>query len=118
MKPTPAERAALAAARGVTPLSPEDAAALRAAPDLHTFTRRHDRVRLAETALADAADAWRRRELRLSLYRRALAEADRTEAFRLRVTALDVPTSRIRSALIAAHRALQQAQAAAFNLFS
>jgi hypothetical protein len=117
MKPTHTERAALDAARGLTPLSMEDAAALAAAPDILTFARRHDRVRLAQTRLAEAADAWRRRELRLSLYRRALRDGDRTRAFRERVTALDIPTARIRAALVTAHRALVDAERAAFELF-
>jgi hypothetical protein len=117
MKPTPTERAALAAARALTPMPPEDAAALATAPDLRYFARRHDRVRLAQTRLAEAAAAWRRRELRLSLYRQALRRGDRTDAFRERVTAIDTPTARIRTALVTAHRALVDADRAAFEFF-
>ncbi len=68
MKPTPTERAALDHARTLTPLTLEDAAAIARDPDLQTFARRHDRVRLAQTRLVWAADAWQQRELRLSLY--------------------------------------------------
>ncbi len=117
MKATPTERAALAAARALKPLTAEDAAALASAPDILTFARRHDRVRLAESRLAEAADAWRRRDLRLSLYAQALRRGDRTDAFRERVTALDTPTTRIRANLVAAHRALLDAEAAAYRLF-
>jgi hypothetical protein len=117
MKPTPTERLALAAARTLTALSLDDAAALAALPDLHTFAHRHDRHRLAETRLVQAADDWHHRQLRLSLYRRALRDGDRTETFRQRVTALDRPTKRIRQTLTDAHAGLKQAQDAAFRLF-
>ena len=116
MKPTPTERQALARARTVTQLAQEDAAAIAATPDLLTFPRRHDRVSLAATRLAWAAEEWDRRELRLALYHHALRDADRTEISRLRVTALDTPTKRIRDNLTYRYRALQEAEAAAFRL--
>lgn len=117
MKPTPAERRALDTATTVTALSIEEAAALAALPDLHAFAHRHDRLRLAETGLVQAADDWRRRDLRLSLYRRALRDGDRTAAALDRVTALDTPTTRIRQSLTDALRDLHAAQDAAFRLF-
>ena len=110
MKPTPTERQALATARTLTPLSLEDAHALATLPDLHTFAHRHDRQRLAETRLVQAADAWHHRQLRLALYRRALRDNDRTAAAQDRVTAHDTPTARLRQSLTAA-------LAAAFRLF-
>jgi len=117
MKPTPTERAALDKARTLKPMELEEASALSRAPDLQTFARRHDRVRLAQTSLVWAAEAWRQRELRLSLYRYAVRDEDRTEKHRQRVTALDKPTARIRRALVDAHRALLAAEDAAFRLF-
>jgi hypothetical protein len=117
MQPTPTERLALNTARTLTALSLDDAAALAALPDLQTFARRYDRQRLAETRLVQAADDWHHRQLRLSLYHRALREADRSEAAHLRVTALDRPTKRIRQTLTDAHADLKQAQDAAFRLF-
>jgi hypothetical protein len=116
MKPTPTERVALDHARKLTPLNLEDAADIARAPDLQTFARRHDRVRLAQTRLVWAADAWQQRELRLSLYHYAVRDGDRTEIHRQRVTALDTSTDRIRRTLIAAHRNLLDAEAAAFPL--
>lgn len=116
MKPTPAERAALDHARTLTPMDPEEASTLSRAPDLYTFARRHDRVRLAQTHLVDAAETWHRRELQLSLYAHALRTQDRTTAAYYRVTALDRSTIRIRHALIDAHRALLAAEDAAFSL--
>jgi hypothetical protein len=116
MKPTPTERAALDQARTLTPLTLEDAAAIARAADLQTFARRHDRVRLAQTRLVWAAEEWHRRELRLSLYRYAVRDADRTEIHRQRVTALDTPTDRIRRTLITAHRNLLAALTAADRL--
>jgi hypothetical protein len=117
MKPTPTERAALDHARTLTPLTLEHAAALSRAPDLQTFARRHDRVRLAQTRLVWAAEAWQQRELRLSLYRYAVRDADRSEIHRQRVTALDTSTAHIRRALVTAHRNLLDAETAAFRLF-
>ena len=117
MKPTPTERLALATARTFTALPLEDAAALASLPDLLTFAHRLDRLRLAETRLVTAAEEYDRRALRLSLYRRALREGDRTAATLDRVTALDRPTKRIRQSLIAAIRALHAAQDAAYRLF-
>jgi hypothetical protein len=116
MKPTPTERAALAKAKTITPLTLEEASALRALPDLLTFARRHDRVRLAATLLVAAADDWRHRELRLALYRRALRAGDRADAFHLRVTALDAPTARLRADLLRHYLALVDAEAAAWSL--
>jgi len=116
MKPTPAERIALDHARTLTPLDLETAAAISRAPDLNTFARRHDRVRLAQTRLVWAAEAWTQRELKLSLYAHALREQDRTSAAYYRVTALDTPTARIRRALIDAHQSLLAAEDAAFRL--
>jgi hypothetical protein len=117
MKPTPTERAALDKAHGLRPMELEDASALSRAPDLQTFTRRHDRVRLAQTRLVWAAENWNRRELRLSMYRYAVRDGDRTEIHYQRVTALDTSTARIRRALVDAHRALAAAEDAAFRLF-
>lgn len=117
MRPTPTERQALATARALTPLSLEDAHALATLPDLHTFAHRHDRERLAETRLVQAAEDWQRRALRLSLYRRALRTGDRTDAAHQRVTALDTPTARIRQSLTDALTDLRDAQDAAFRLF-
>ena len=117
MKPTPTERAALARASTLTPLAPERAHALSHAPDISTFARRHDRVRLAQTRLVAAAEEWRNRELRLSLYRYAVRDGDRTECHRQRITALDKPTDRIRRALLDADRALTAAEAAAVRQF-
>ena len=117
MRPTPTERLAIQTARTIAALSHEDAAALAALPDLPTFAHRHDRLRLAETRLVTAADDWHRRALRLSLYRRALREGDRTAAAHDRVTALDRPTKRIRQTLTDALHALHHAQDAAFKLF-
>jgi hypothetical protein len=116
MKPTPTERTALDLARTLTPLTLEDAAALARAPDLQSFARRHDRVRLAQTRLVWTAEAWQQRELRLSLYRYAVRDADRSEIHRQRVTALDTSTAHIRRALVTAHRNLLDADAAAFRL--
>ena len=116
MKPTPAERAALDHARTLVPLTLEEAAALARAPDLQTFARRHDRVRLAQTRLVWAAETWQQRELRLSLYRYAVRDADRSEIHRQRVTALDTSTAHIRRALVTAHRNLLDAEDAAFRL--
>jgi hypothetical protein len=117
MKPTPTERIALRTARTLTPLTREAAADLAGLPDLHDFAHRHDRQRLAETRLVWAADDWNHRALRLSLYCRALATGDRTDAARERVTALDRPTQRIRQTLTDALASLQTAQDAAFHLF-
>ena len=117
MKPTPTERLALDKARTLTPLSIEDASALAALPDLQHFARRHDRLRLAETRLVWAAEEWDRRELRLSLYRYAVRDGDRTEIHHQRVTALDTPTKRIRERLVYHFRLLQEAETAAFRLF-
>jgi len=117
MKPTPTERAALDKARGLRPLELEEASALSRAPDLQTFARRHDRVRLAQTRLVWAAENWNRRELRLSMYRYAVRDNDRTEIHYQRVTALDTSTARIRRELLDAHRALLAAEDAAFRLF-
>lgn len=116
MRPTPTERRALSTARQLTPLTVEDATALASLPDLLTFAHRHDRLRLAETRLVWAADEWHRRQLRLSLYRLALRQSDRTELHRQRVTALDRPTKRLRQALVEALHGLQTAQDAAFLL--
>jgi hypothetical protein len=116
MKPTPTERAALDHARTLTPLALEDAAAIARATDLQSFARRHDRVRLAQTRLVWAAEEWHRRELRLSLYRYAVRDGDRTEIHRQRVTALDTSSDRIRRALVTAHRALAETEDAAFRL--
>ena len=116
MKPKPTERAALDLARRLTALDLETASALSKAPDLYTFARRHDRVRLAQTRLVWAAETWNRRELRLSLYRYAVRDGDRCEIHRQRVTALDTPTARIRRALVDAHRALAIAEDAACHL--
>jgi hypothetical protein len=116
MKPTPAERVALDHAATLTPMELEEASALSKAPDLFTFARRHDRVRLAQTRLVWAAEVWRRRELQLSLYAHALREQDRSAAAYYRVTALDRATARIRHALVDADRALAIAQDAAFSL--
>ena len=60
--------------------------------------------------------AWRRRELRLALYRHALRDGDRTETARQRVTALDVPTRRLRADLVRRLRDLREAEDAAFRL--
>lgn len=117
MKPTPTERQALKTARTLTALSLDDAAALAARSDLHAFAHRHDRQRLAETRLVQAADDWHHRQLRLSLYHHALRDGDRTETFRQRVTALDRPTKRIRQTLTDTHAALKHAQDTAFRLF-
>ena len=117
MRPTPTERRALSTARLLTPLTLEDATALASLPDLLAFPHRHDRLRLAETRLVWAAEAWRQRELRLSLYRLALRQGDRTEIHRQRVTPLDTPTKRIRYVLTDNFHALQTAQDAAFRLF-
>jgi hypothetical protein len=116
MKPTPAERAALDHARTLTPMDPEEASTLSRAPDLYTFARRHDRVRLAQTRLIDAAEVWNRRELQLSLHAHAIRTQDRTAAAYHRVTSLDTPTDRIRRALVDAHRALLAAEDTAFRL--
>ncbi len=116
MKPTPTERTALDLARTLTPLTLEDAAALARAADLQTFARRHDRVRLAQTRLVWTAEAWNQRELRLSRFRDAVRDGDRSEIHRQRVTALDVSTAHIRRALVTAHRNLLDADAAAFRL--
>ena len=116
MNPTPTERAALDHARTLTPLDLETAAALSRAPDLHTFARRHDRVRLAQTRLVSAAETWNQRELKLSLYSHALREQDRTSIAYYRVTALDKPTAHIRCALVDAHRSLLDAEDAADRL--
>ena len=116
MKPTPAERVALDYARTLTPMELEQASVLSHAPDLYTFARRHDRVRLAQTRLVWAAEVWNRRELRLSMYRYAVRDQDRTEIHYHRVTALDTSTAHIRHALIDAHRALAIAEDAAFRL--
>ena len=116
MKATPTERAALDKARGLRPLELEEASALSRAPDLQTFARRHDRVRLAQTRLVWAAENWNRRELRLSLYRYAVRDNDRTEIHYHRVTALDTSTARIRRALVDAYRALAIAEKASFRL--
>lgn len=117
MKPTPTERLALETARALAPLTREDAAALAELPGLLTFAHRHDRQRLAETRLVWAADDWNHRALRLSLYRRALRQNDRTGAAQDRVTALDTPTARIRRALVDALHALHAAQDESFRLF-
>ena len=117
MKPTTTERAALARARTLTPLDLPTAAAIARAADLQTFARRHDRVRLAQTRLVWAAENWHSRELRLSLHRYAVRDGDRTEIHRQRITALDTSTARIRRALIDTHRALAEAEDAAFRLF-
>ena len=116
MKPTPAERVALDNARTLKPMELEEASALSKAPDLYTFARRHDRVRLAQTRLVWAAEVWNRRELRLSMYRYAVRDNDRTEIHYHRVTALDTSTARIRHALVDAHNALAIAEDAAFRL--
>ena len=116
MKTTPTERAALDLARTLTALDLETASAISRAPDLSTFARRHDRVRLAQTRLVWAAEAWQQRELRLSLYRYAVRDGDRCEIHRQRVTALDKPTARIRRTLIDARRALLDAEDAAARL--
>jgi len=116
MKPTPAERVALDHARTLTPMELEEASTLSKAPDLFTFARRHDRVRLAQTRLVWAAEVWNRRELQLSLYAHALREQDRTSAAYYRVTALVRSTARIRHALVDADRALAAAEDAAFSL--
>ena len=116
MKPTPAERVALDHARTLKPMELEEASALSKTPDLLTFARRHDRVRLAQTRLVWAAETWNQRELRLSLYRYAVRDGDRCEIHRQRVTALDTPTARIRRALVEAHRALAIAEDAALRL--
>lgn len=117
MNPTPTERLALAEARTLTALPLETAAALAGRPDLLDFRHRLDRLRLAETRLVWAADEWRRRDLRLSLYRRDLRQGDRTEAHDLRVTAIEEPTRRIRSGLLRCLRDLRHAQDFAFRLF-
>ena len=117
MKPTPTERAALDKAHALRPMELEEASALSRAPDLQTFARRHDRVRLAQTRLVWAAENWNRRELRLAMYRYAMRDGDRTEIHYHRVTSLDTPTSRIRRELLDAHRALLAAEEAAFRLF-
>ena len=117
MKPTPAERVALDYARTLTPLDLENAAAISRAADLYTFARRHDRVRLAQTRLVWAAEEWKRRELRLSLYRYAVRDGDRTEITHQRVTALDPPTKRIRDNLTRHYRTLIEAEQAAARLF-
>ena len=57
------------------------------------------------------------RELRLDLYRYAVREGDRTEITHQRVTALDKPTKRIRTALTYAFHALQRAESALYRLF-
>ena len=111
MKPTPTERRALDLAATLTPLDLETASALAAAPDLATFPRRLDRLRLAETRLVWAAEEWRRRELRLALYRYALRNADRWEITHQRVTALDTPTANIRADLLRHYHAHAEAQA-------
>ena len=116
MKPTPAERVALAHARTLKPMELEETSALSKAPDLFTFARRHDRVRLAQTRLVWAAEVWNRRELRLSLYAYAIRDNDRTEIHYHRVTALDTSTARIRRALVDAYRALAIAEKASFRL--
>jgi hypothetical protein len=116
MKTTPTERAALDKAHSLRPLELEEASALSRAPDLQTFARRHDRVRLAQTRLVWAAENWNRRELRLSMYRYAVRDNDRTEIHYHRVTALDTSTDRIRRELLDAHRALLAAEAAADHL--
>ena len=116
MKPTPTERAALDHARTLTPLDMPTAAAIARAADLKTFARRHDRVRLAQTRLVCAAENWNQRELRLSLHRYAVRDGDRCEIHRQRITALDTSTARIRRALIENHRALTEAEDAAFRL--
>ena len=116
MKSTPAERVALDHARTLTPMELEEASALSKAPDLYTFARRHDRVRLAQTRLVWAAENWNRRELRLSMCHYAVRDGDRTEIHYHRVTALDTSTARIRHALVDAHRALAIAEDAAFRL--
>ena len=116
MKPTPAERMALDMARTLRALSLEESSTLSHAPDLLTFARRHDRVRLSQPRLVWAAEVWNRRELQLSLYAHALREQDRSSAAYYRVTALDRSTARIRHALVDAHRALAAAEDAAFSL--
>ena len=116
MKATPTERAALDRAHALKPMELEEASALSHAPDLQTFARRHDRVRLAQTRLVWAAENWNRRELRLSMYRYAVRDGDRTEIHYHRVTSLDTSTDRIRRELIDAHRALLAAEAAADRL--
>ena len=117
MKPTPTERLAIQKARTLTPLTLEEAAALAALPDLLTFPRRLDRVRLAQTRLVWAAEEWDRRERRLALYRLAVREGDRTEITHKRVTALDTPTKRIRDNLLRHYRALTEAEQTADRLF-
>ena len=116
MKPTPAERVALDHARTLAPLDLEAASALSRAPDLFTFARRHDRVRLAQTRLVWAAEVWNRRELQLSLYQHGLRTGDQSATAYYRVTALDRSTARIRHALVDANRALAIAEDAAFSL--
>ena len=117
MKPTPTERAALDCARTLTPLDMPTAASIARAADLQTFARRHDRVRLAQTRLVWTAENWNQRELRLSLHRYAVRDGDRTEIHSQRITALDTNTARIRRALVDAHRALTEAEDAAFRFF-
>ena len=117
MKPTPTERKALAKARTLTALSLEDAAALAALPDLLSFPRRLDRLRLAQTRLVWAAEEWDRRELRLSLYRYAVRDNDRAEIRHQRVTALDTPTKRIREALCQRFTELHDAEEATRRFF-
>ena len=116
MKATHAEQRALDHARTLKPLDLETAAAISRAPDMQTFARRYDRVRLAQTRLVWAAEAWNQRELRLSLHAHALREQDRTSIAYYRVTALDTPTARIRRALVDAHRALAETEDAAGRL--
>ena len=116
MKPTPTERLAIAKARTLDALPLETAAALAALPDLLDFAHRLDRLRLAQTRLVWAAEEWDRRERRLALYRLAVREGDRTEITHQRVTALDTPTKRIRDNLLRHHRALADAEAAAWRL--
>ena len=81
------------------------------------MTRYVDRLRLAQTRLAWAAEEWDRRELRLSLYRYAVRENDRAEIRHQRVTALDTPTKRIRDSLCYRFKELQNAEESTRRFF-
>ncbi len=84
--------------------------------DLLSFARRHDRDRLEQFRLIQAAELWRQRDLQIALHRRALRTNDRTSAACYRITALDRSTARIRRALVTAHRNTAIAEDSAFRL--
>jgi hypothetical protein len=92
-------------AKGLKPMTDAERAAL---PDDSGAWTPQQRRRYREERLHHAVEALERRQLHNSLYRNAVQTCDKSNIHYYRVTALDTPTTRLRTGVVDAFRDLLQ----------